>query len=151
MALQIDSRLYERQAEKTKIDNLSERLPAPNSDVARESMKDPYLFDFLDVGDEAHERAVESALVAHLPRFMLELGKGFAFVGQQYYLEVGDQDFYIDLLFYHLKLHCYLAMELKNGPLKPEYTGKLNFYLTVLDEQVKAPEDNPSIGLILCR
>ncbi len=151
MALQIDSRLYERQAEKPKIDNFSERLPAPNSDLARESMKDPYLFDFLDVGDEAHERAVEKALVEHLTRFMLELGKGFAFVGQQYHLEVGDQDFYTDLLFYHLKLHCYLAIELKNGPFKPEYTGKLNFYLTALDEQVKAPEDNPSIGLILCR
>ncbi len=151
LALQIDSRLYERQAKKPKIDNFTERLPAPNSDLARESMKDPYLFDFLDVGDEAHERAVEGALVEHLTRFMLELGKGFAFVGRQYHLEVGDQDFYIDLLFYHLKLHCYVALEMKNTPFKPEYAGKLNFYLTALDEQVKAPEDNPSIGLILCR
>ncbi len=151
LALQIDSRLYERQKKKPRIDNFSERLPAPDSDLARESMKDPYLFDFLGLGDEAHEHAVESALMDHLTRFMLELGKGFAFVGRQYHLEVGDQDFYIDLLFYHLTLHCYVVIELKNGPFKPEYAGKLNFYLTALDERVKAPEDNPSIGLILCR
>ncbi len=151
LALQIQSRLHERQAEKTGIDNFSECLPAPESDLARESLKDPYIFDFLNLGDEAHERAVEGALVEHLTRFMLELGKGFAFVGRQYHLEVDTQDFYIDLLFYHLKLHCYVAIELKSGPFKPEYAGKLNFYLTALDEQVKSPADNPSIGLILCR
>ena len=151
LALQIDSRLYERQAKSPRIDNFNERLPAPDSDLARESLKDPYLFDFLDLGDEAHERAVEGALMDHLTRFMLELGKGFAFVGRQYHLEVGEQDFYIDLLFYHLSLHCYVVIEIKNGPFKPEYAGKLNFYLTALDEEVKAPEDNPSIGLILCR
>lgn len=151
LALQLDSRLYDRQAEKPKIDNFNERLPAPESDLARQSLKDPYLFDFLNLGDEAKERAVESAIMDHLTRFMLELGKGFAFVGRQYHLEVGDQDFYIDLLFYHLKLHCYVVLEIKNGAFKPEYAGKLNFYLTALDEQVKAPEDNPSIGLILCR
>ena len=93
----------------------------------------------------------KNALIEHLTRFMLELGKGFAFVGRQYHLAVGEQDFYIDLLFYHLKLHCYVVIELKSGPFKPEYAGKLNFYLTAVDEQVKAPEDNPSIGLILCR
>ncbi len=151
LAHQIDSRLYERQAEKPRIDNFTERLPAPQSDLARETLKDPYVFDFLSVGDEAHERELETALVERITRFMLELGKGFAFVGRQYHLEVGGEDFYIDLLFYHLRLHCYVAIELKTGPFKPEYTGKLNFYLTALDEQVKMQEDGPSIGLILCR
>lgn len=148
---QIESGLYERQAAKPAIDNFTERLPAPQSDLARETLKDPYLFDFLDVGEEAHERELETALVERITRFMLELGKGFAFVGRQYHLEVGGEDFYIDLLFYHLRLHCYVALELKTGPFKPEYTGKLNFYLTALDEQVKMAEDNPSIGLILCK
>lgn len=148
---QIESRLYERQAAKPVIDNFAERLPAPQSDLARETLKDPYLFDFLDVGEEAHERELETALVERITRFMLELGKGFAFVGRQYHLEVGGEDFYIDLLFYHLRLHCYVALELKTGPFKPEYTGKLNFYLTALDEQVKMAEDHPSIGLILCK
>lgn len=151
LAHQIDSRLYERQAEKPRIDNFTERLPAPQSDLARETLKDPYVFDFLSVGDEAHERELETALVERITRFMLELGKGFAFVRRQYHLEVGGEDFYIDLLFYHLRLHCYVAIELKTGPFKPEYTGKLNFYLTALDEQVKMQEDGPSIGLILCR
>lgn len=151
LGLQIESRLYERQAEKPKIDNFAERLPAPHSDLARETLKDPYIFDFLNLGDEAHERDVEKALVEHITGFLLELGKGFAFVGKQYHLEVGGEDFYIDLLFYHLKLHCYVVIELKNGPFRPEYAGKLNFYLTALDEQVKMPEDNPSIGLILCK
>ncbi len=151
LAHQIDSRLYERQAEKPRIDNFTEQLPAPQSDLARETLKDPYVFDFLSVGDEAHERELETALVERITRFMLELGKGFAFVGRQYHLEVGGEDFYIDLLFYHLRLHCYVAIELKTGPFKPEYTGKLNFYLTALDEQVKMQEDGPSIGLILCR
>ncbi|MEZ5584257.1 MAG: PDDEXK nuclease domain-containing protein [Candidatus Competibacteraceae bacterium] len=148
---QIESQLYERQAEKPRIDNFTERLPAPQSDLARQTLKDPYLFDFLNIGEEAHERELETALVDRITRFMLELGKGFAFVGRQYHLEVGGDDFYIDLLFYHLRLHCYVAVELKTGPFKPEYTGKLNFYLTALDEQVKMPEDSPSIGLILCR
>jgi predicted nuclease of restriction endonuclease-like (RecB) superfamily len=148
---QIASQLYERQANKPRIDNFTERLPAPQSDLARETLKDPYVFDFLNVGEQAHERELETALVERITRFMLELGKGFAFVGRQYHLEVGGDDFYIDLLFYHLRLHCYVALELKTGPFKPEYTGKLNFYLTALDEQVKMKEDGPSIGLILCR
>jgi predicted nuclease of restriction endonuclease-like (RecB) superfamily len=151
LAHQIDSGLFERQGAKIGIDNFSERLPVPDSDLARESLKDPYVFDFLGLGEEARESALEEALINHLTRFMLELGKGFAFVGRQYHLEVGEQDFYIDLLFYHLKLHCYVVIELKSGPIKPEYAGKLNFYLTAVDEQVKAPEDNPSIGLLLCR
>ena len=148
---QIASQLYERQADKPRIDNFTERLPAPQSDLAQETLKDPYVFDFLSIGEQAHERELETALVERITRFMLELGKGFAFVGRQYHLEVGGDDFYIDLLFYHLRLHCYVALELKTGPFKPEYTGKLNFYLTALDEQVKMKEDGPSIGLILCR
>ena len=151
LGLQIENRLYERQATLPKIDNFAERLPAPQSDLARQTLKDPYLFDFLDVGEEARERELESALVDRITRFMLELGKGFAFVGRQYHLEVGGDDFYLDLLFYHVRLHCYVALELKTGPFKPEYAGKLNFYLTALDEQVKTPEDQPSIGLVLCR
>ena len=148
---QIASQLYERQADKPRIDNFTERLPAPQSDLAQETLKDPYVFDFLSIGEQAHERELETALVERITRFMLELGKGFAFVGRQYHLEVGGDDFYIDLLFCHLRLHCYVALELKTGPFKPEYTGKLNFYLTALDEQVKMKEDGPSIGLILCR
>ena len=151
LEFQIDNRLYERQATLPRIDNFAERLPAPQSDLARATFKDPYLFDFLDVGEEAHERELETALVERITRFMLELGKGFAFVGRQYHLEVGGEDFYLDLLFYHVRLHCYVALELKTGPFKPEYAGKLNFYLTALDEQVKLPEDQPSIGLMLCK
>jgi predicted nuclease of restriction endonuclease-like (RecB) superfamily len=150
LAHRIDSQLFERQGAKTGIDNFRERLPVPDSDLARESLKDPYVFDFLGLGEEARESALEEALINHLTRFMLELGKGFAFVGRQYHLEVGEQDFYIDLLFYHLKLHCYVVIELKSGPFKPEYAGKLNFYLTAVDEQVRTPEDSPSIGLLLC-
>jgi predicted nuclease of restriction endonuclease-like (RecB) superfamily len=151
LGLQIENRLYTRQAEKPGIDNFAERLPYPGSDLARETLKDPYVFDFLDLGEDVQERELERGLVTHLTRFMLELGKGFAYVGRQFHLEVGSQEFYIDLLFYHLKLHCYVAIELKAGPFKPEYAGKLNFYLTALDEQVKSTEDNPSIGLILCK
>ena len=151
LALQIDSQLYERQAVSKTVDNFEARLPKVGSDLARQSLKDPYIFDFLDVGEEAAEREVEGALIRELQRFMLELGAGFAFVGQQYRLEVGGQEFFIDLLFYHLKLHCYVVIELKNGAFKPEYAGKLNFYLTAVDEEVKTPEDNPSIGLLLCR
>ena len=151
LGFHIDNQLYERQETAPKIDNFSERLPAPQSDLFRQTLKSPYIFDFLGIGEEAHEREIEKALVDHITTFMLELGKGFAFVGKQYHIEVGGQDFYIDLLFYHLKLHCYIAIELKNTPFKPEYAGKINFYLTALDEQVKTKEDNPSIGLILCK
>lgn len=151
LGIQIENKLYERQAEKPKIDNFGSHLPKLESELASEVLKDPYLFDFLSVGEEAHEREIEAALVSKLPDFILELGKGFSFVGRQYHLEVGGEDFYIDLLFYHLRLRCYVAIELKTGSFKPEYVGKLNFYLTTLDELVKMPQDNPSIGLILCK
>jgi len=153
LSMQIKSKLYERQAktEKGKITNFANLLPKNHSDLAENIMKDPYVFDFLSLGKEAHEREVEQALTAHIREFLLELGAGFAFVGTQYHLEVGGDDFYIDMLFYHLKLRSYVVIELKTTKFKPEYAGKLNFYLSVVDDLVKAPEDNPTIGLLLCQ
>lgn len=109
------------------------------------------MFDFLSIGDEAHEREVEKALVYHMEKFILELGAGFAFVGRQYHLEVGRQDFYIDLLFYYLKLRCFVVIELKDKDFKPEYAGKMNLYLSAVDDIIKHETDRPSIGLILCK
>ena len=126
-------------------------LPKPQSDLARETLKDPYNFDFLCLSDDALEKEIEDALTAHITRFLLELGAGFAFVGRQYNLQADGKDFFIDLLFYHIKLRCYIAIELKAGEFKPEFAGQINFYLTALDELVKSPTDNPSIGLILCK
>jgi hypothetical protein len=114
-------------------------------------LKDPYLFDFLSLGNEAQEREVENALCAHMEKFLLELGAGFSFVGRQYHINVADQDFYIDLLFYHLKLRCFVVIELKDKGFKPEYAGKMNFYLSAVDDLVKHETDQPSIGLILCK
>lgn len=151
LGIQIENQLYERQAQKPKIDNFATHLPSPQSELVSEVLKDPYIFDFISAGADAKEREIETALVDKITHFMLELGKGFAFVGRQYHLEVGGEDFYLDLLFYHLRLRCYVAIELKAGQFKPEYAGKLNFYLTALDELVKMPQDNPSIGLILCK
>ena len=149
LSIHIETRLLEREGQA--VTNFVERLPAPQSDLARNTLKDPYLFDFLDVGKEADEREIESALVQHITRFLLELGAGFAFVGRQVHIEVGGDDFFIDLLFYHLKLRCYVVVELKAGAFKPEHAGQLNFYLSAVDSQVKAEQDNPSIGLLLCR
>jgi predicted nuclease of restriction endonuclease-like (RecB) superfamily len=146
---QIEGRLLEREGRA--VTNFEARLPAPGSDLAHSTLKDPYLFDFLGIGSEANERAIESALVRHISRFLLELGAGFAFVGRQVPIEVGGDDFFIDLLFYHLKLRCYVVVELKAGAFKPEHTGQLGFYLTAVDAQVKAPEDGPTIGLLLCK
>lgn len=126
-------------------------MPISQSDLAQHTLKNPYLFDFLSLGKNAHEREVGKALVHHMEKFILELGAGFAFVGRQYHLEVGDQDFYIDLLFYHLKLRCFIVIELKSGEFKPEYAGKMNFYLSAVDDLLRSPDDKPSIGLILCR
>ncbi len=133
------------------VTNFDARLPAPHSGLAHETLKDPYLFDFLGLGDAAHEREIENALVRHITRFLLELGSGFAFVGRQFRLEVGDQEFFIDLLFYHTRLKCYVVVELKATEFKPEHAGQLNFYLTAVDRQIKAPEDKPTIGLLLCK
>ncbi|PKN47284.1 MAG: DUF1016 domain-containing protein, partial [Deltaproteobacteria bacterium HGW-Deltaproteobacteria-17] len=147
--IHIERHLLEREGKA--ITNFESQLPKPDSDLARESLKDPYLFDFLGVSDEAGERAIEEAIIAHITRFLLELGAGFAFVGRQVPLEVGGEDFFIDLLFYHLKLRCYLVVELKACPFKPEHTGQLGFYLSAWDALKKAPEDGPTIGLLLCK
>jgi len=149
LEVQIRNRLHERQG--NAVTNFETRLPAPHSQLAHETLKDPYLFDFLGLGDEAHEREIENALVRHITRFLLELGSGFAFVGRQYRLEVSDQEFFIDLLFYHTRLKCYVVVELKATEFRPEHAGQLNFYLTAVDRQIKAPDDKPTIGLLLCK
>ena len=131
--------------------NFELTLPKPQSDLARESLKDPYRFDFLDLSREASERAIENALVRHVTDFLLELGAGFAFVGRQVPLNVGGDEFFIDLLFYHLKLRCYVVVELKGDKFKPEHLGQLSFYLTAVDELLSHPQDNPTIGLLLCK
>ena len=149
LAMQIESRLHQRQgAAQT---NFDRHLPPHQSDLARNTLKDPYIFDFLDLSEAAQERDIESALVKHVTRFLLELGAGFAFVGRQHRLTVGDEDFYIDLLFYHLKLRCYVVVELKATPFRPEYAGQLNFYLSAVDADIKSNDDNPTIGLLLCK
>ena len=149
LAMQIETRQLERSGKA--VTNFPATLPKPQSDLARESLKDPYRFDFLGLTDEAQEREIEKALVKHVTEFLLELGSGFAFVGRQVLLDVGGDEFFIDLLFYHLKLRCYVVIELKGGKFKPEHLGQLSFYLTAVDEQVKHPQDNPTIGLLLCR
>ncbi len=139
------------QREGRALNNFELCLPPVQSDLAKESLKDPYRLDFLGLGKEAEERAIESALVQHITQFLIELGSGFAFVGRQISLEVGGEDFFIDLLFYHLKLRCYVVIELKAGEFKPEYTGKLGFYLSAVDTQIKHPDDQATIGLLLCK
>ncbi|KAG1451258.1 hypothetical protein G6F57_016213 [Rhizopus arrhizus] len=147
--IHIETRLLERSG--TAVTNFSATLPAPQSDLARESLKDPYRFDFLGLSREAGERAIENALVKHVTEFLLELGAGFAFVGRQVLLDVGGDEFFIDLLFYHLKLRCYVVIELKGGKFKPEHLCQLGFYLPAVEEQVKLPQDSPTIGLVLCK
>jgi predicted nuclease of restriction endonuclease-like (RecB) superfamily len=149
LGLHIKNHLHLRQA--NAVTNFAERLPDAQSALARETLKDPYLFDFLGLGDEAHERDIESALTRHITRFLLELGAGFAFVGRQYRLEVGGDEFFIDLLFYHTRLKCYVVVELKAGAFKPEHAGQLNFYLSAVDAQLKTADDKPTIGLLLCK
>ncbi len=147
--IHIESRLLERGGRA--VTNFELSLPKPESDLARESLKDPYRFDFLGLSEEAREREIEGALVKHVTAFLLELGAGFAFVGRQVMLDVGGDEFFIDLLFYHLKLRCYVVIELKAGKFKPEHLGQLSFYLTAVDAQVKHPQDGPTIGLLLCK
>jgi predicted nuclease of restriction endonuclease-like (RecB) superfamily len=149
LALQIKNQLIRRQGHA--VTNFVARLPSPSSGLAHDALKDPYLFDFLGLGDEAHEREIESGLVRHITRFLLELGTGFAFVGRQHRLEVAGDEFFIDLLFYHTRLKCYVVVELKAVAFKPEHAGQLNFYLAAMDAQVKAPDDKPTIGLLLCK
>lgn len=149
---QIDTQLYERQGvAEQKISNFHDHLPKPQSDLAHKMLKDPYCFDFLTIQSEAHERAVEDALITHMRDFLLELGQGFAFVGSQVPLTFDDQEFFMDLLFYHLHLRCYVVIELKATKFKPEHTGQLGFYMAVVDDQFKKDIDNPTIGILLCK
>lgn len=149
LTLQIESNLYNRQGKA--VTNFSKTLPAPQSDLAQNILKDPYNFDFLTLDAEAHERDLERGLIDNIRKFLLELGLGFSFVGSQYHLEVGGQDFYLDLLFYHLRLRAFVVIDLKMTEFKPEYAGKMNFYLSAADDLLKHETDQPSIGLILCR
>jgi predicted nuclease of restriction endonuclease-like (RecB) superfamily len=149
LALNIKNRLQHRQG--AAVSNFAARLPAPDSQLAHETLKDPYLFDFLGLGDDAHEREIEAGLIRHITRFLLELGAGFAFVGRQFRLEVAGDEFFIDLLFYHTRLKCYVVVELKATAFKPEHAGQLNFYLAAVDAQIKAEDDKPTIGLLLCK
>jgi len=149
LALQIGAKAHVRRG-KT-VSNFAATLPAPQSDLAQQTLKDPYIFDFLTLSEPFHERELETHLVRHLEAFLLELGQGFAFVGRQYRLDVGDEDFYVDLLFYHLRLRAFVVIELKKGKFKPEYAGKLNFYCNVVNDRLKRPDDQPTIGLILCQ
>ena len=149
LALMIDGRTHERQGKA--VTNFAERLPPVQSDLAQQVLKDPFIFDFLTLEEPFHERELETSLVRHLEKFLVELGQGFAFVGRQVHLDVGDQDFYIDLLFYHLRLRSFVVIELKKGAFKAEYAGKLNFYLNVVDDKLRHASDSPSIGLILCQ
>ena len=148
---QIESGLYERQAIAQKISNFESLLPAPQSELAVQTMKDPYVFDFIPFKEDMVERDIENALVKDVTALLLELGTGFAFLGNQYHLNVGGDDFYIDLLFYNLNLRCYVVIELKTGDFKPEYAGQLNFYLSAVDAELKKDTDNPTIGLLLCK
>lgn len=149
LVMQIEARLLERSGKAAS--NFESHLPKPQSDLARESLKDPYRFDFLGLTLDAQEREIENALVKHVTEFLLELGAGFAFVGRQVLLDVGGDEFFIDLLFYHLKLRCYVVIELKSGKFKPEHLGQLGFYLTAVDAQLKHPQDGSTIGLLLCK
>lgn len=149
LIMQIETDLYGRQGKA--VSNFKTTLPAVDSDLATQTMKDPYNFDFLGLAQNAHERDVENALIAHIKRFLLELGEGFAFVAQQYKVTIGESDFYIDLLFYHITLRCYVAVELKAVSFQAEFAGKLNFYLSVIDDTLRREGDNPTIGLLLCK
>ncbi|HOY64392.1 MAG TPA: PDDEXK nuclease domain-containing protein [bacterium] len=146
---QIESGLYERQGKA--VTNFDAALPPPQSDLARQTLKDPYVFDFLTIDSEARERELHRDLVTHIRDFLIELGAGFAYVGSEYHLEVGDKDYYIDLLFYHLKLRSYVAVELKTVEFEPEFAGKMNFYLSAIDDILRQPDDQQSIGIIICK
>jgi predicted nuclease of restriction endonuclease-like (RecB) superfamily len=149
LILQIESGRLQRQGKA--IANFDRTLPEPQSDLARDITKDPYNFDFLTLGDDAHERDLERGLLEHLRQFLLELGVGFAFVGSQHRLAVGGEEFYVDLLFYHLKLRAYVVIDLKMKSFAPEFAGKMNFYLSAVDNLLRHADDQPSIGLILCK
>ena len=146
---QIESGLYQREGKA--VTNFAQTLPAAQSDLARQMLKDPYKFDFFSLSKEYSERELESGLVEHITQFLLELGAGFAYLGRQVPLQVGEREFFLDLLFYHTRLHCYVVIELKTGDFEPEFAGKLNFYLKAVDEQRRSDGDQPTIGLLLCK
>ena len=146
---QIESKLWEREGRS--IANFATTLPAPQSDLAQQTLKDPYIFDFLTLDKDYNERDLERGLIEHITQFLLEMGAGFAYLGRQVVLQVGDRDFFLDLLFYHTHLHCYVVIELKTGDFEPEHAGKLNFYLKAVDEQLRRSGDQPTIGLLLCK
>ncbi|GHV66043.1 hypothetical protein FACS1894199_08530 [Bacteroidia bacterium] len=149
LEIQIDSNYHLKIGNSTH--NFEETLPAKQSKLASQTLKDPYNFDFLGLENDALEKAIEDELTKHITKFLLELGKGFAFIGRQYKIEIGDTDHFLDMLFYHIDLHCYIVVELKAGKFQPEYAGKLNYYLSAVDSQLRKAGDNPAIGIILCK
>lgn len=149
LAFQMKSDLFNRKGKA--VSNFKKTLPASISELAQQTLKDPYVFDFMTTEPGFKEKDIEKQLVQHMTRFLLELGKGFAFVGQQYLVRIADNDYYLDLLFYHIRLRCYVVIELKNNRFIPEYAGKLNFYLSAVDSMIKEEEDKPTIGILLCR
>ena len=148
---QIDSGVYERQVLAEKLTNFNEKLPLPQSELARNIMKDPYIFELEGIKDDYIEKDIENAMLEKIKNVLLELGKGFSFVGSQYKISTENQDYYIDLLFYHLELRCYIVVELKNTEFKPEFAGQLSFYVTAVDETIRKEYDNQTIGLLLCK
>jgi len=146
---QIESQLYEREGKA--LTNFSKTLPSPQSDLANQILKDPYNFDFLTMTKAFNERELEDGLTEHITKFLMELGQGFAFIGRQQKLTIGEKDFYIDLLFYHVKLHCYVVIELKVVDFEPEFAGKLNFYISAVDGEIRGENDNPTIGILICK
>ena len=146
---QIDSGLYDRQGKA--ITNFQLKLPEPQSDLAEQTLKNPYNFDFLTLREKYDEKELEDALINQITQFLLELGTGFSYLGRQVHLHVGESDFYMDLLFYHVRLHCYVVVELKTEKFKPEFAGKLNFYVTAVNKKMKTEKDNPTIGILICK
>lgn len=151
LKMQIESKLYERQINSRKVNNFTTTLPAPQSDLANYLLKDPYIFDLAGAKERADERDIEEQLVKHVTRYLLEMGSGFAFVARQKHFQIGDSDFYTDLILYNIKLHAYVVVELKATPFKPEYAGQLNFYINVVDDKLRGENDNKTIGLLLCK
>ena len=151
LKMQIESKLYERQINSRKVNNFTATLPVPQSDLANYLLKDPYIFDLAGAKERADERDIEEQLVKHVTRYLLEMGNGFAFVARQKHFQIGDSDFYADLIMYNIKLHAYVVVELKATPFKPEYAGQLNFYINVVDDKLRGENDNKTIGLLLCK
>ena len=151
LKMQIESKLFERQINSRKVNNFTATLPAPQSDLANYLLKDPYIFDLAGAKERADERDIEEQLVKHVTRYLLEMGNGFAFVARQKHFQIGDSDFYADLILYNIKLHAYVVVELKANPFKPEYAGQLNFYINVVDDKLRGENDNKTIGLLLCK